>query len=308
MILVIGTVALDTIKTPFGKQDKILGGSASHFSVAASLMAPVNMVSVIGNDFPPKYLDYFKKKKIDTSGIKTSDEPTFHWKGHYDYDLDVAHTDETILGALTKFKPALTEKEKKAEFVFLGNIDPSLQIKVLAQMKKPLFVGMDSMNYWIESKAKKIWEVIKKVDALFLNDAEIRQLANEPSLIKAANTVQKKGPKIVIVKCGEHGVLVVSKDFIFSSSAYPTEKVKDPTGAGDSFAGGFISYMYLKTILNSKSFQFEETVKQAVIWGTSVASFCVENFSTNGLDKVTEAKILKRCHEIHEITKFTKHG
>ncbi len=308
MILVIGTVALDTVKTPFGGKNRILGGSASHFSVGASFMAPVNIISVIGNDFPQKHLDYFNEKKIDTSGIKRFNKPTFHWKGHYDYDLDVAHTDETVLGALAEFRPELTEKEKKAEFIFLGNIDPSLQIEVLDQVQKPLFVGMDSMNYWIESKAKEIWEVIKKVDALFLNDAEIRQLANEPSLIKAANKVQKKGPKIVVVKCGEHGVLVVSKNFIFSSSAYPTEKVKDPTGAGDSFAGGFVSYMHLKVILNDKSFQFEEIVKQAVIWGASVASFCVENFSTNGLDKITETKILKRCHEIHDITKFTKHG
>ena len=308
MILVIGTVALDTVETPFGKKNRILGGSASHFSMAATLMAPVNIVSVIGRDFPKKYLNDFEKKRIDISGITNSKEPTFHWKGHYNYDLDIAHTDETILGALSEFKPILTEKEQKSEFVFLGNIDPSLQLEVLNQIKKPLFVGMDSMNYWIESKPKELWEVIKKVDALFLNDAEIRQFANEPSLVKAARVVQKKGPKIVIVKCGEHGVLVVSKDFIFSSSAYPTEKVKDPTGAGDSFAGGFVSYMHLKTILNDKSLQFEETIKQAIIWGTSIASFCVEDFSINGLDKVTEAKILKRCHEIHNITKFSKHG
>ena len=308
MILAVGTIAFDTVRTPFGKQEKVLGGSASHFSVAASLMASVEVVSVVGKDFPQKYLDYLRNKKIDISGIQISNEPTFHWKGHYDYDLDVAHTDETLLGALSQFKPDLTTQQKKAEFVFLGNIDPDLQLDILNQMKKPLFVGLDSMNYWIESKPKKLWEVIKKVDTLFLNDAEIRQIADEPSLIKAAKMVQKKGPKIVIVKCGEHGVLVVSKDFIFSSSAYPTEKVKDPTGAGDSFAGGFVSYMHLKTILDDRSFEFEETVKQAVIWGASVASFCVEDFSTRGLNQANEKKILERCHEIHKITTFTKHG
>ena len=308
MILAVGTIAFDTVKTPFGKREKVLGGSASHFSVAASIMASVEVVSVVGKDFPQKYLDYLRNKKIDISGIQISNEPTFHWKGHYGYDLDVAHTDETLLGALSQFKPDLTAQQKKAEFVFLGNIDPALQLDILNQMKKPLFLGLDSMNYWIESKPKKLWEVIKKVDTLFLNDAEIRQLADEPSLIKAAKMVQKKGPKIVIVKCGEHGVLVVSKDFIFSSSAYPTEKVKDPTGAGDSFAGGFVSYMHIKTILDDRSFEFEETVKQAVIWGASVASFCVEDFSTRGLNQASEKKILERCHEIHKITTFTKHG
>ncbi len=307
MILIIGTIALDTVKTPFGQKEKILGGSASHFSVAASLTTPVNMIGVVGNDFPQKYLDYFKDRKIDISGIKRSDKPTFHWKGHYNYDLDIAHTDETLLGALSEFKPTLTAKEKKAKFIFLGNIDPSLQLNLLKQVDKPDFVGMDSMNYWIDSKPKELWAVIKKVDALFLNSAEIKQLANEASLIKAAHIVQKKGPKIVIVKSGEHGVLVISKDFTFSSNAYPTKNVKDPTGAGDSFAGGFVSYMYSKMILNKENLKFEEIVKQAIVWGASVASFCVEDFSTNGLNKVTKKKILERCHKIHEITKFIKH-
>ncbi|MDH5717172.1 MAG: PfkB family carbohydrate kinase [Spirochaetia bacterium] len=306
-ILVAGTVALDDVKTPFGKREKILGGSASHFSMAASFLAPVQIVSVIGNDFPKAHLDYLAAKKIDTSGIEVSEEKTFHWKGHYEYDMNVAHTDETILGVLTKFNPNLKEAQKNFPFLFLANIDPEIQMKVVNQMTNLSFVGLDSMNFWIESKQKSLWDVLKKADALFLNDAEIRELAQEASLIKAAKIVQKNGPKIVLVKKGEHGVLTVTKDFVFVAAAYPTEEVKDPTGAGDSFAGGFTSYLYSQYLQNKDNIYSMPVIKKAVIWGAAAASFCVEEFTTEGLEKTSIEQIKERCHDIHEFTSFEKH-
>ena len=308
MILVTGSLALDNVKTPFGKKQKILGGSASHFSVAASLMAPVGIIGIVGKDFPKKYINYLEKKQINISGIEFSQEPSLQWSGHYDYQMDIAHTDETILGASASFNPILTNKQKNSEFLFLANIHPEIQAKVFDQVKNPAFVGLDSMNYWIESQSDVLGEMIRKVDTLFLNDSEVRQFAQEASLIKAAKKIKKNGPKMLVVKLGEYGVLVVSEKFIFSSSAYPTEKVIDPTGAGDSFAGGFVSFLYSKSILNEKSLVDEDIIKQAIIWGSSVASFSVEDFSTGGLDKINKKNILKRCHEIHKITNFSKHN
>ena len=306
-ILVVGTVALDDIKTPFGEKKNVLGGSASHFSNAASVLSLIQISAVIGKDFPSKYLNYFKKKGIDTAGIVTSDEETFHWAGHYEYDMNVAHTDDTKLGVLSTFNPILTEQQKNAPYLFLANIDPDLQMKVVKQMKNPQFIGLDSMNYWISSKADSLWKVLKKVDTVFLNDAEIRELAGEASLIKAARIIQKKGPKLVLVKKGEHGVLAVSKDFTFVASAYPTENVKDPTGAGDSFAGGFVSYLVSKLVNHPGTEMTESMVKQAVIWGSAAASFCVEGFSTSGLENISIEQIRERCHAIHDLTVFEKH-
>ena len=308
MILVIGSLALDSIETPFGKKQKILGGSASHFAVAASLMAPVEIVGVVGKDFPRKYINYFQKKKIDVSGIEFSQEPTFQWKGYYDRQMDIAHTEKTELGAFASFNPTLTKKQRNSKFLFLANIDPEIQSKVFDQVEDPTFVGLDSMNYWIESKSTALRKVVQKVNTLFLNDSEVRQFTQESSLIKAARKIQKKGPRMLVVKLGEYGVLVVSQKFIFSSSAYPTEKVKDPTGAGDSFAGGFVSFIYSKTILDKGSLEDEEIIKQAIIWGSSVASFSVEDFSTKGLNRINKKNILKRCREIHKITNFSRHG
>ncbi len=306
-ILVVGSVALDDIKTPFGERNNVLGGSASHFSVAASLLSLVRIVAVVGQDFPAKYLTYLKKKGVDTGGIKTTPEETFHWRGHYEFDMNTAYTDETRLGGFAKFNPILTDEERSMPILFLANIDPVIQLKVLKQMKKPRFIGLDSMNYWISSKKKELLQVIRKTDALFLNDAEIRQLAQEASLIKAARKIQKTGPKLVLVKKGEHGVLCVSKDFTFVASAYPTELVKDPTGAGDSFAGGFVSYLASKIVNHPGMEPDEEMIRQAVIWGSAVASFSVENFSTSGMDNLTIEMVRQRCHAIFEQTKFSPH-
>ncbi len=315
MILVVGSIALDDVKTPFGNKKNNLGGSASYFSTAASYLAPVSTIAVVGKDFPKKHLDYLAKKKIDVSGIQISEQKTFRWKGHYEYDLDVAHTDRTFLGAFERFDPVLSLKQKRAKILFLANIDPELQLKVLQQSEKPDIIGLDSINFWINSNKQSIlWKIIKKIDILFLNDAEIRQFARESSIINAAQKVQKKGPKIVLVKKGENGVLAVSDNFIFSTSSYPTIKVKDPTGAGDSFAGGVLSYLYSRMFLKknnlnkdiNKNINKEDMLKQAIVWGSSLASFCVEEFSTYGLDKLNKNKILKRCDSIHKITTFTR--
>lgn len=308
-ILVAGTVAIDDIKTPFGEKQNVLGGSAIHFSVAASFLSLVHVVGVAGEDLPKKHFGYLQKKGIDTAGISIVKEPTFRWQGRYEYDMSIAHTDQTKLGALSKFTPNLSDDQKKAPFLFLASIDPDLQNHILKQVENPRFVGLDSMNFWIDSDRKKLWNNIKDVDALFLNDAEIRQLAQEASVIKAARMVQKKGPKMVLVKKGEHGVLVVTDDFTFLAAAYPTEKVKDPTGAGDSFAGGFTSYLaskLMKMQITPGAIPPKE-LKQAVIWGAAVASYCVEDFSTSGLDNVTLEEIRQRCHSIHELTSFEKH-
>ncbi|MDH5720269.1 MAG: PfkB family carbohydrate kinase [Spirochaetia bacterium] len=306
-IVVVGTVALDDVKTPFGEREKVLGGSASHFSMAASLLAPVKIVSIVGNDFPEEHLRYLSDRKVDIGGISKSEEKTFHWKGHYEYDMNVAHTDETVLGVLTQFDPILTEEQKKSPFIFLANIDPEIQMKVLNQMENIVFAGLDSMNFWIESKVDHLWAVLKKVDVLFLNDAEIRELAQEASLVKAAKIVQKSGPKIVLVKKGEHGVLAVTEDFIFVAAAYPTEDVVDPTGAGDSFAGGFVSYLYSQYQESKENMFSNASIRQAVIWGAAAASYCVEEFTTEGLEKANVEQIKSRCHDILEFTAFEKH-
>ncbi len=306
-ILVTGTAAFDTIETPFGTKENVLGGSAIHFSVAASFLSLVRIVADVGPDFSSAHLKYLEKKGVDTHGIRKSEQPTFAWKGKYEYDMAVAHTLETRLGALASFDPELTEAEKKTPFLFLANLDPDIQWKILSQMENPRYIGLDSMNFWLDQKKEKVWKVLKKADVLFLNDAEIRQLSGEASLIKAARLVQKKGPSIVLVKKGEHGVLAVGKDFTFITAAFPTETVKDPTGAGDSFAGGFFSYM-ADQVLNAQATVSEQLIRQAVVWGAAVASFNVENFSTKGLDKISREDIVSRCLDIHDFTRFERHG
>ena len=263
-------------------------------------------MGVVGKDFPEKYIDHFKKKRIDTSGIEYSQETTFHWSGHYEGQMDIAHTDETKLGAFASFSPTLTKKQSQSEFLFLGNIDPEIQKKVFDQLKNPIFVGLDSMDYWIKSKSQDLQKIIREVDVLFLNDFEARQFAKESGLIKAAKKIQAMGPGSLIVKLGEYGVLVVSEKFTFRSCAYPTEEVKDPTGAGDSFAGGFISYMYTNFIDDPKNLRNEEVIKQATIWGAGVASFAIEDFSTTGLDQISKKEVSKRCQEIYKITQIQK--
>jgi sugar/nucleoside kinase (ribokinase family) len=301
-MLVVGSVAFDDIKTPFGEKKNVLGGAASHFSIAAANLIEPKIIAVIGSDFPEKYVTYLSDFGIDTAGIERSDDKTFHWSGYYEHDMAVAHTRSTELGAFASFEPKLTEEDKLRQVLFLANIDPVIQYKVLKQMKNVQLVGMDSMNFWIESKKKDLWKVIKAVDILFLNDAEVRMLAGEASIIKAAKAIQKQGPAIVIVKKGEHGVTAISHNHIFVSPAYPTEKVIDPTGAGDSFAGGVMSYLIANSQPGKKI--SDELLRRAVAWGSATASFAVEGFSTTGIAKANKAAIEKRVEALRKLSSF----
>jgi sugar/nucleoside kinase (ribokinase family) len=301
-MLVVGSVAFDDIKTPFGEKKNVLGGAASHFAIAAANLIEPKIIAVVGSDFPKKYLAYLADFGIDITGIEHSSDKTFHWSGYYEHDMAVAHTLSTELGAFAHFEPKLTEEDKLRQVLFLANIDPVIQYKVLKQMKNVQLVGMDSMNFWIESKKKDLWKVIKAVDILFLNDAEVRMLAGEASIIKAAKAIHRQGPEIVIVKKGEHGVTAISRNHIFVSPAYPTEKVIDPTGAGDSFAGGVMSYLVANSQPGKKI--TDDLLRRAVAWGSATASFSVEGFSTTGIARADKAKIEQRVQVIRKLSSF----
>ena len=288
-LLVSGTVALDSIKTPSGVRPRLLGGSASHFCMGASLFTDVALSGVIGKDFPKKYLKLFESKKINLDSLICKDGKTFHWDGEYKKgDFNNALTKATELGVLEGFVPNVAEAHRRIPNVFLANDDPDIQRKVLESMKQPRFVGLDSMNLWIEHKRNSLLKLIKKVDLFVANDAEARALSKEDNLIKAAKTLRKLGPKMIVVKKGEHGVLFYSDSLMFSCSAYPVEKVVDPTGAGDTFAAGLMGYLSRSKTLNHK------TLKQALCYATILSSFNVEGFGVACTSKLTMAEVNKR--------------
>ncbi|MFH1563957.1 MAG: PfkB family carbohydrate kinase [Nitrospirota bacterium] len=302
-ILVVGTVALDSVKTPFGKVTEALGGSATYFSLAANIFTKVKLVGVVGADFPNEYVLFLKERGIDLEGLQQIEGKTFRWKGEYRYDLNAAITLETQLNVLEIFSPEIPPQYQDTEFIFLANIDPELQLNVLEQLKSPKLVVADTMNFWIERKKDALLEVLKKIDIAILNDGEARQLTNEPNLINAAKKILSLGPKRVIIKKGEHGSLMVSKSRFaksrfFSAPAYPLESIFDPTGAGDSFAGGFLGYLASQEKIS------EQEMKKAIICGTTVASFTVEDFSVNRLMTLTKEEIKKRYLKIKKITRF----
>src|SRR4051812_26010991 len=273
-VLCVGSVALDSVETPFGKADNVLGGSGNFFSASASHFAPVQLVGVIGNDYPMDELQSkFAKRPIDLSGVERADGPSFRWRGRYRHDLNAAETLETHLGVFSNFRPRIPEQFQKAPFVFLGNIDPRLQLDVLTQVDKPKLVACDTMNFWIESRRPELLELLSRVDLITLNEGEARQLTEKYNLIKAARWIMSKGPKLVIVKKGEHGAFMFSEREIFFAPAYPLEDVFDPTGAGDSFAGGFMGYLARSGDLS------ESSLRRAVVYGSAMGSFAVEKFS-----------------------------
>ncbi len=298
-LLVVGSLALDTVATPFDKINDALGGSATYISLAASYFSgPINLVGVVGNDFPKNYIRLLEEHNIDTDGLQVMDGKTFRWSGKYHYDLNVRDTLLTELNVFEKFDPVIPEKFRMARFVCLGNIDPSLQLKVLNQMVSPHFVVCDTMNYWIEGKKEELLEVLKRANVLIINDSEARLLAHEPNLIKAARKIRGMGPEILIIKKGEHGALLFMEDIVFSAPAYPLEMIYDPTGAGDTFAGGFIGYLHKTNDL------CVESVKSAVVFGSTLASFCVEKFSVDGLRDLNYLRIHDRYREFYKMTKF----
>ena len=298
-LLVVGSVALDSVATPFDKVEEALGGSATFISIASGYFAkPVYLVGTVGEDFPKRYIDLLKKHEIDLEGLQIVPGKTFRWSGKYHYDLNVRDTLLTELNVFEKFDPVIPAKFRKAEYVCLGNIDPVLQMKVLDQLDNPQFVVCDTMNYWIEGKLNDLMKLLPRVSVLIINDSEARLLAAEPNLVKAAKKIREMGPKILIIKKGEHGALLFMKDMIFSAPAYPMEMIYDPTGAGDTFAGGFIGYLYRTKDLSA------ENMKCAVIYGSTMASFCVEQFSTGGLEQLSYPKIKERFREFLKLSKF----
>lgn len=292
-------MALDSVRTPAGEVTDALGGAADYSSVAASFFAPVNLVGVIGDDFPTEHLDFLKSRNIDLAGVQTvAGGKTFRWSGYYDFDLNVAHTLATELNVFATFKPVIPKQYRRAKYVFLANIDPSLQLEVLRQVEAPTLTVCDTMNYWIEKKRPELIEVLKHVDMAFMNDAEARQLTGVMSTVKAARAIQEIGPKKVIVKKGEHGALLFNENDHFSAPSFPLEDIADPTGAGDSFAGGFIGYVASQDDISPN------TLRRAVIYGSVMASYNVEDFSLNRMRALTRQNITDRYQAFRDIAYF----
>ena len=297
-LLIVGTVAFDSIETPFGKVDKILGGSAMYIGISSSVFDIDNsIVSVVGKDFPKKYLSLLKEKKINISGIEIiSGGKTFFWEGVYHDDMNHRDTITTELNVLADFKPIVPENYKKAEIVLLGNLHPAIQLSVLEQMSsKPKLVILDTMNYWMDNTLEELIKVISKVDLLCINDQEAEQLTGENDLKLAAEKISKLGPKFLIIKKGEFGSVLYSEDDYYSCPVYPTKEVKDPTGAGDTFAGGLAGYL-----ASCEKISFEE-VKKGVLYGTSLASYCIEDFGPNNIMNLDINLIEERISEIKKI-------
>ena len=298
-LLIVGSLALDTVITPFDKVEGALGGSATYISLAASYFSgPVELVGVVGNDFPDEYVRMLEDHGVDLEGLQKEEGKTFRWGGKYHYDLNVRDTLFTDLNVFEKFDPVIPEKFKKSKYVCLGNIDPTLQLKVLEQMIEPQLVVCDTMNYWIEGKKEELLQLLKRVDVLIINDSETRLLVQEPNLIKASKMIMDLGPQTLIIKKGEHGAMLFTDETIFSAPAYPMEMIYDPTGAGDSFAGGFTGYLFKTRDLSTNN------LKSAVIYGSSMASFCVEKFSTKGLEELSYLQIQDRYRELLNISRI----
>ncbi len=300
-LLIVGPVAFDAIETPFGKTDKILGGAATYIGLSASHFGVESgIVSVVGGDFPEEYLEMLNKKNIDTSGVEIiKDGKTFFWSGKYHNDLNFRDTLITELNVLADFNPIVPDSFKDCDFLMLGNLHPAVQMSVIKQIpKRPKLVVLDTMNFWMDNTLDELMDVIKKIDVITINDEEARQLSGEYSLVKAAQVIQKMGPKYVIIKKGEHGALLFNKGKVFFAPALPLEEVFDPTGAGDTFAGGFIGYL-----ASTHDISFEN-MKRAVIYGSNLASFSVEKFGTKRMENLSHQEIQDRLQQFKELTQF----
>ena len=297
-ILAVGSVAFDTLKTPFGEVDKILGGALSHFSLAASFFTRVGMVAVVGEDFTDKEREVFEGRSIDLAGLQTAPGKTFRWGGEYSYDLNERTTLFTELNVFENFKPTIPEDYRTSDFVFLGNIHPTLQVDVVGQVKSPKLIAADTMNYWIERTPDELRQMLERVDVLLINDSETRQLSGEYNLVRAAEKIHAMGPKTLVVKRGEHGVLLFNESHRFAAPAYPLETVFDPTGAGDTFAGGFLGYLASRESLT------DDALRQAIIFGSALGSFCVEDFGTRRLESISRADVDDRYREFKKLTHF----
>lgn len=296
-LVIVGSIGLDDVQTPFGKVEGALGGSAAYAAASASFFAKPGIVSVIGQDLPKKYLSLLKKRGIDLSGLSES-KHNFRWSGSYEFDMSEAKTLKTELNSLGHFKPDLPKHFRDCKFLFLANIDPELQLQTIKQMESKPFIVLDTMNFWINTKKKELLRVIKKVDLVVINEGEARQLFDTPNLITAGRALNNLGPKYAVIKKGEHGALLFSKGAFFSASGYPLKAIKDPTGAGDTFAGGMIGYL-------AKNKKIDEiSVRRAVVYGSAVASFCAEDFSLNYINRVTIDNLKERYNAFKEIRRF----
>jgi sugar/nucleoside kinase (ribokinase family) len=297
-LLVVGSVALDSVETPFGKADNVIGGSGTFFSASASHLSPVQLVGVVGDDYPMEQLEPLRRRGVDMAGLEQASGESFRWRGRYRHDLNSAETLETRLGVFSHFSPKIPAQFRNAPYVFLANIDPRLQLDVLRQVERPKLVACDTMNFWIESRRPDIVELIKHVDLITLNDGEARQLTDCFNLVKAARWIMQRGPKMVIIKKGEHGAFLFKDTSIFFAPAYPLEDVFDPTGAGDSFAGGFMGYLARTNDLS------DANLRRAVIYGSAMGSFAVEKFSVQRLLEIGAVDISNRVADFRRLVAF----
>jgi sugar/nucleoside kinase (ribokinase family) len=297
-LLVVGSLALDSVETPFGKRDDVLGGSATYFSAAASLLAKVSVVGVVGDDFPLGELEFLRKRGVQLDGLEKVPGKTFRWKGRYGFDLNAAETLDTQLNVFEHFSPRLGAAARKADRIFLGNIDPELQMRVLDQVERPRLVCADTMNYWISSRRPQLLALLPRVDVLMVNDGEVRQLAGESNVLKAAHAAQRMGAKAVVIKRGEYGALLVTAGHSFYAPAFPLADVRDPTGAGDTFAGGFLG------LLDRLDRNDAKALCQATVMGCTVASFTVERFSLDRLRDLTLAEVRVRFDAFRQLVHF----
>ena len=300
-VTVVGSIAFDAVTTPFGERERMLGGSAVHFSLAASFFTDVRVVGPVGDDFGEAEYGVLQARGVNTDDIEhVAGGRTFFWRGHYDYDLNVAHTDETQLNVFGDFEPKLSEASRNAEVLFLANIQPDVQRGVREQCASARFVAMDSMNLWIETTRDALVRTISGVDALLLNDAELRMLTGQPNLLRAARTVMEWGPQLVVAKQGEYGAALFTREGVFALPAFPLEEVLDPTGAGDWFAGGFVGYV----AAHAEDEVSEDLLRRAMAYGTAMASFNVQEFGTERVQRLTPDEIAERVAQLQRITTF----
>ncbi len=300
-ILCVGSVALDSVETPFGKAERVLGGSAVFFSAAATVFSPVRVVGVVGDDYPLQELDFLGARGADLAGIEKRPGESFFWAGRYHYDLNSRDTLETRLGVFADFEPRIPVAFRDSRWVFLGNIDPTLQHRVLDQVDAPDVVVCDTMNYWIEGNRKELLSLLERVDILMVNDAEARQLADEPNLLRASRWIRERGPSIVVVKKGEHGAILFADGWVFFAPGYPLEVVFDPTGAGDAFAGGFVGY------LARSGSMAEADLRRGMVYGSAMGSYAVEAFSVDRFKTLDTRDVAERVREFRAMTAFEAH-
>jgi sugar/nucleoside kinase (ribokinase family) len=299
-VLVVGSVALDSVETPFGKAENVIGGSATFFSAAASLLTPVQLVGIVGSDYPVEKLEPLAARGVDLAGLEHAEGESFRWRGRYRHDLNSAETLETRLGVFSHFLPKIPDQFRDAPYLFLGNIDPRLQLEVLRQVHRPQLVACDTMNFWIESRRGDLLDLLREVDLVTLNDGEARQLTEETNLVKAARWIMAHGPKHVIIKKGEHGAFMFNAKSVFFAPAYPLDSVFDPTGAGDAFAGGFFGYLARTDDLS------EANMRRAVVCGCAMGSFAVERFSVDRFFEITEQDLFARIEEFRALVAFER--